>query len=124
MLSYPFTFPKISGRLVRRLNHFVVEANVGGLPSFEDYRVVKEEPACGRHRFDLLLQHWQTGHSYYLEVKSCTLFEDRVAMFPDAITGRGTGHLHKLKEISNSTIKTGCLFAIMNPRAEGCSFFS
>lgn len=185
MLNYPFTFPKVSGRLVRRLNRFVVEADVGGrkekaylanpgrlwelllpgtelllspslskgkLPytvlacrkegqyillhthltnkvirrlldegrilSFEDYRVVKEETACGRHRFDLLLQHKLTGHSYYLEIKTCTLFESRVAMFPDAITARGTGHLHKLQEISNRTIKAGCLFAVMNPQAE------
>lgn len=185
MLTYPFTFPKIGGRLVRRLNRFVVEADVGGrkekaylpnpgrlwelllpgtelllspslskgklpytvlacrkegrdillhthltnkvvrrlldegrLPSFEDYRVVKEEPACGRHRFDLLLQHRFTGHSYYLEIKSCTLFEGGVAMFPDAVTARGTGHLHKLQEISNSGIKACCLFVVMNPEAE------
>ncbi|NLC11412.1 MAG: hypothetical protein GX767_04065 [Firmicutes bacterium] len=30
MFTYPFTFPKIGGRLVRRLNRFVVEADVGG----------------------------------------------------------------------------------------------
>ncbi len=66
----------------------------------------------------MLLQHRQTGHSYYLEIKSSTLCEGRVAMFPDAITGRGTAHLHKLHEISNNSIKTGCFFAIMNPQAE------
>ena len=185
MLTYPFTFPKINGRLIRRLNRFVVEADIDGrkesaylanpgrlwellvpgtelilspslskgklpytvlacrkegrdillhthltnkivrqlldkgrLPSFENYRVIKEEPACGKHRFDFLLQHRQTGNSYYLEIKTCTLFEGRVAMFPDATTKRGTNHLHKLQEISNSAIKTGCLFVIMNPQAE------
>ena len=30
MLSYPFTFPKINGRLSRRLNRFVVEVAVDG----------------------------------------------------------------------------------------------
>ncbi len=42
------------------------------LAPFDGYRVVKEEPACDRHRFDLLLQHNHTGNSYYLEIKSCT----------------------------------------------------
>lgn len=128
MLTYPFVFPKVSGRLVRRLNRFVVEVEIDGrleeaylanpgrlwelflpgtelllspalsggrlpytvlacrrdgryvllhthltnkvvhrliiedrLTPFRDYRVVKEEPACGRHRFDLLLEHKTSG---------------------------------------------------------------
>ena len=32
MLSYPFTFPKVRGRFIRRLNRFVVEAEIGGRP--------------------------------------------------------------------------------------------
>ncbi len=30
MLRYPFTFPKVGGRLVRRVNRFVVEADIDG----------------------------------------------------------------------------------------------
>lgn len=185
MLSYPFTFPKINGRLIRRVNRFVIEAEVDGqnveayLPNpgrlwelllpgtelmlgpasanaklpytvlacrkegqlvllhthltnriicrlieegklklFKDYRVAREEPAYGRNRFDLLLKHQATGGTYYLEVKTCTLFAGSVAMFPDAVTKRGTDHLLKLKEISGRGIKTGCLFVVMDPKAK------
>ncbi len=185
MYSYPFSFSKISGRLVKRVNRFVVEAEVKGrieqaylpnpgrlwelllpgtelmlspdlsrgkmaytvlacrknglwvllhthltnkiihclvdegrLRDFENYRVIQEEPACGRHRFDLLLKHRNTGAECYLEVKTCTLFAGRVAMFPDAVTNRGSEHLLKLKEISAAGIKTACLFVVLNPETE------
>lgn len=87
----------------------------GRLPSYREYRVLRSEPAYGRHRFDLLLQHKQSGQHCYLEIKSCTLFEGRTAMFPDAVTKRGAEHLHLLKEISGSGLETSCLFVIMNP---------
>lgn len=185
MLKYPFAFPKISGRLLKRVNRFVVEVEVedrrelaylanpgrlwelflpdnelllspslsrgklpytvlacqkeghqvllhthltnkiihhliddGLLECFKDQRVVKTEPACGRHRFDLLLENHNSGDNYYLEIKSCTLFAGRIAMFPDAVTRRGAEHLYKLKELSAKGIKTGCLFVVMNPQAE------
>lgn len=88
------------------------------LPALENYQVDQEEPRCGRHRFDLLLRDKQNGAPYYLEVKSCTLFAGKIAMFPDAVTARGTNHLYKLKELSDQGIKTGCLFVIMNPQVE------
>ena len=88
------------------------------LPAFYNYRVDQEEPRCGRHRFDLLLKDKQNGEPYYLEIKSCTLFAGKIAMFPDAVTARGTKHLYKLKELSNQGKKTGCLFVIMNPQVE------
>jgi len=61
------------------------------------------------------LENIRTGEDYYLEIKSCTLFSGKIAMFPDAVTKRGTAHLYKLKELAASGIKTGCLFVIMNP---------
>ncbi len=185
MSKYPFSFPKVKGRLVRRVNRFVAEVEIDGrrkeaylanpgrlwelflpgtelllspdlskgkkpytvlaafqngrpvllhthltnkivyrlidegrLEGFEDYRVIQEEPACGRHRFDLLLEHSRTGSDYYLEVKTCTLFDGRVAMFPDAVTKRGSEHLYKLKELAEQGISTGCLFVVMNPETE------
>ena len=89
--------------------------NSGLIEAFSRYRVVKEEPAYENHRFDLLLENRQDGSPYYLEIKSCTLFENRTAMFPDAVTGRGTNHLYKLSELAARGLKTGCLFVVMNP---------
>ena len=87
------------------------------LPSFSQYRVAKEEPACGKHRFDLLLEDRNSGNAFYLEIKSCTLFDGKIVMFPDAVTVRGTKHLYKLQELAKKGIKTGCLFVVMNPQA-------
>lgn len=182
MLSYPFTFPKIGGRLVRRLNRFVIEAEIDGqlekaylanpgrlwelllpgtglllspalsrgklpytvlacekegrhvllhthmtnrvvraliderrLPPYKNYRVIRAEPAFGRHRFDLLLQHRENGRHCYLEIKSVTLFESLTAAFPDAVTRRGAEHLYLLKELTSRGVETSCLFVIMNP---------
>ncbi len=185
MYRYPFLFPKVYGRLVRRVNRFVAEVDIGGrreeaylanpgrlwelflpgtelilspnlskgkmpftvlaclkdgrpvllhthltnkiihhligegrLEGFKDYRVIQAEPACGRHRFDLLLKHDQSGADYYLEVKTCTLFAGRLAMFPDAVTKRGSDHLYKLSELSGRGVNAGCLFVVMNPETD------
>lgn len=45
----------------------------------------------------------------YLEVKNCSLAEQGVALFPDAVTSRGTKHLHELVRLA----ATGCIAAVM-----------
>ena len=45
-------------------------------------------------RLDFLLE--REGKRIFMEVKNCSLAESRVAMFPDAVTARGTKHLHEL----------------------------
>jgi sugar fermentation stimulation protein A len=49
-------------------------------------------------RLDILLEspgRWPC----YVEVKNCTLVDDGVAMFPDAVTARGRKHLHVLEDL-------------------------
>jgi len=64
------------------------------IPGLEDARVVRREITVGHSRFDFLLQRGE--HPTLLEVKSCTLFGRRIAMFPDAVTLRGRRHLTEL----------------------------
>ncbi len=45
-------------------------------------------------RLDFLLH--SRGQAIYLEVKNCTLAEDGTALFPDAVTTRGSKHLREL----------------------------
>ena len=110
--QYVLLHTHLTNKIIRHL------IDNGRLALFEGYRVIKEEPARGRHRFDLLLEHEQTGEKYYLEIKTCTLFAGRVSMFPDAVTRRGSAHLCKLRDLADQGIQTGCLFVVMNPEAE------
>ena len=47
-------------------------------------------------RIDLLLER-NTGERCFVEVKNCTLVEERIAYFPDAVTARGLKHLVELQ---------------------------
>ena len=75
--------------------------------------MIRREVARGRSRFDLLLRHH--GKDLYLEVKSCTLFGNGVAMFPDAVTQRGRKHLMELARMGSAGIKTAVLFIVHYP---------
>ena len=48
-------------------------------------------------RLDLLLERGE--EKIYVEIKNCSLVEDGWAMFPDAVTARGTKHLNKLAKL-------------------------
>ena len=77
---------------------------------------MKPEVRVGRSRFDFLLK--EGGKEILLEVKSCTLVGKRVAMFPDAVTERGTRHLKELAKLSEEGMKTVILFVIHWPFAK------
>jgi sugar fermentation stimulation protein A len=68
----------------------------GRLPGLEGWRVRRAEVPVGRSRFDFLLEKGR--REMLLEVKSCTLFRETLAMFPDAVTERGRRHLLGLAE--------------------------
>jgi sugar fermentation stimulation protein A len=86
------------------------------IPSLEGAEVIKEEISHGRSRFDFLLK--KNGRDIYLEVKSCTLFENGVAMFPDAVTERGKRHLLELAEMARNGIRSIMLFIVHYPHVQ------
>ncbi len=79
-------------------------------------RVLETEVPAGAHRFDFLVQ--KDGKDLYIEIKSCTLFGNGVAMFPDAVTERGKRHLLALDEMGRKGIGTMVLFLVHTPRVE------
>jgi sugar fermentation stimulation protein A len=79
----------------------------------EGAKVIRQEVSRERSRFDFLLRH--TGRELYLEVKSCTLFGNGVAMFPDAVTQRGRRHLSELAEMGRAGIRSAVLFIAHYP---------
>jgi sugar fermentation stimulation protein A len=86
------------------------------VPGLEGYEVIKNEVPVGHSRFDFLLKKGRK--SLFLEVKSCTLFSGRMAMFPDAVTARGTRHLRDLARLADSGTACAVLFVIHWSRAE------
>ena len=88
----------------------------GNIPGLENAQVVKPEITIGHSRFDFLLQ--QNGKEVVVEVKSCTLVGSRIAMFPDAVTARGTKHLVELSGLAAQGKKAAVVFLVHWPRAE------
>lgn len=88
----------------------------GLIPALRGASVVKAEATVGRSRFDFLLH--DGIREVYLEVKSCTLVGEKVAMFPDAVTARGARHLHELSMLSSEGKRAVVLFIVHWPFAE------
>ena len=85
----------------------------GRVPGLEGATVVKAEHKVGHSRFDFLLR--RGGEDLLLEVKSCTQFSGRVAMFPDAVTARGARHVLELAELARGGVQTAVLFVVQWP---------
>ncbi len=83
------------------------------IPGLEGYSIEKPEYAIGKSRFDFLLKKGK--ERMLLEVKSCTLFHEGMAMFPDAVTDRGRRHI---TDIANSSLYGGVLFVVHSPSVE------
>ena len=85
------------------------------VPGLEGARVIGREIPVGHSRFDLLIEN--QGEEILMEVKSCTLVGDQTAMFPDAVTERGSRHLRELAGLSREGRKTAVFFVIHWPKA-------
>jgi sugar fermentation stimulation protein A len=89
-----------------RLIHRALEA--GALEEFRGWTLDRAEWRHGRSRIDFLLAREAgegrapggEGLRLALEVKSVTLVEDGVALFPDAITARGARHVRELTDLA------------------------
>jgi sugar fermentation stimulation protein A len=94
------------------LPNALVEAGLTrqGIPGFRGHRILRREPALGDGRADFLLVRGR--RQCLLEVKSVTLVEDGVALFPDAPTLRGRRHLQRLIEARRRGLDAAVLFVI------------
>ena len=103
--KYPHTLEMVHngktwiGVNTSRTNHIVAEAIERGLIKELRYfdTVRREVKTSEGSRLDLLLE--TAGAQTYVEVKNCSLVENGVALFPDAVTKRGTKHLRELERL-------------------------
>jgi sugar fermentation stimulation protein A len=84
-------------------NRVVDEAVAAGrIPELAGYAELRREVAYGKNsRIDLLLADPRRG-TCHVEVKSTTLVEGDCALFPDAVTERGTKHLAELARLARA----------------------
>ena len=68
-------------------------------------------------RFDFRLVDRQ-GHSCWVEVKSVSLVEDRIALFPDAPTERGRRHVEELMQVVEEGGRAAVVFIVQREDAD------
>lgn len=90
--------------------------------SLSSYRVDRREVPYGEGRFDFRLRHRrETGRTMLLEVKSCTLVEGRLGLFPDAPTARGERHVREATRHVQSGGAAAILFCVGRSDADAVS---
>ncbi len=99
-------------------NRLVREAlDAWAIPELLPYDAVAPEVSLGQSRIDFLLDG---ANPCYLEIKSCTLVEDGVALFPDAPTTRGARHVDELAHVVRRGGRAAVLFVVQ--RGDAVSF--
>lgn len=116
--KYPHTLEMVMdsstwvGVNTARTNALVKEAiESGQISEFAHPLTVKSEIKTSEHtRLDL--QVISNSSSIFVEVKNCSLAISHCAMFPDAVTTRGTKHLHELIRLKKSG-QQSCIFFLV-----------
>lgn len=103
-----------------RTNAIVREALANGtINNFGTIAAITPEVVVSpQSRLDFLLATEQGP--VYLEVKNCSLAENQVALFPDAVTARGAKHLHELVRLAEAGFGAAVLFCIQRSDAASC----
>ncbi len=82
------------------------------------YDKVRPEIKTSKHsRLDLLLEN-DGDEKCYVEIKNCTLVNDGLAQFPDAVTTRGLKHLVELQRLKNEGNRTVMFYLIQRMDAK------
>lgn len=86
------------------------------IPELAGWELIRPEYAHGSSRWDFLLG--RGSERLLLEVKSCTLVQAGEAMFPDAVTARGTRHIRELTELqAGGELQGAVLFVVQREDA-------
>ncbi len=102
-----------------RVNTLVREALQRELwPALHGWQWLKNEPRHGSGRFDLLLGH-ASGQQMLVEIKSVTLAEDSIGLFPDTRSERAARHVLELAELQRQgSVQTALIFCVQRADVE------
>ncbi len=79
-------------------------------PGFKSWKLIRSEPKFKNSRFDFELA--RGNEKMLVEVKSVSLVENGMAMFPDAPTERGRRHLVELSEAMARGYRASVIFIV------------
>lgn len=98
--------------------NFLVEEGIstGIIAELKGYEEICKEVRYGTHsRIDFMLKNHSHQPNCYVEVKNVTLGEDDgKGLFPDAVTSRGTRHLHELMQIKRQGMRAVLFFCVQH----------
>lgn len=122
-LHYTLEIVAASGSLVgvntARTNNLVAETlEAGGIREIPQGGRIKREVIMGNSRLDFAIEY--EDETCYLEAKNVTLAEGKTALFPDAVSERGTKHLETLIRLAAQGKRAVIFFAVAR---QDCSAF-
>ncbi len=116
LIQMPTSLVGVNTQVPNRLvYHSILKEMVSELTGYD---TVKREVKAGKHsRLDLMLSG-EGRRLCYVEVKNCTLVDDGVALFPDAVTTRGRKHLVELQSLVDQGCRCGMFYLIQRTDAQ------
>jgi len=115
MVRLPHTLVSIDARLPNQLFQEALEGRA--LPEFAGLAVARREVEYGESRLDFLLEDEGGAGSCLVEVKSVTLVQEGIGLFPDAVTERGRRHLRELRRAHLEARRAAVAFVIQREDA-------
>ncbi len=88
----------------------------GAIPEFAHLATVRREVTVGKSRFDFEMSN-EGADRCLVEVKSASLVENGIALFPDAVTARGKRHVEELTALKLDGVRTAVLAVIQRSDA-------
>lgn len=114
MVKVGQTWVGVNTLLTNRLVREALENNL--FPELGEITTIRPEVKVGSSRLDFRLE--ADGRTTWLEVKNCSLVVGSTALFPDAVTERGTRHLRELLTLHRSGQRAAIIFCVQRADAE------
>jgi sugar fermentation stimulation protein A len=116
LIEMPASIVGINTLVPNRLVATSIQA--GLVPELNGYHSISREvKTSGKTRLDILLRKGEENRCY-VEIKNCTLVEDGVASFPDAVTSRGLKHLLELESLASEGFRCVIFYVIQRMDAK------
>jgi sugar fermentation stimulation protein A len=118
MIKMPDGLVGVNTALPNKLAFMAAER--GTIANYPCPTKVEREVKIGRSRLDLKLT-LPDDTEVFIEVKNSTLVRDKIALFPDAVTARGTKHLGELTSLVGDKRRAALLVLVQR---SGADYFS